>query len=124
MVLYSKFVYGSQFSGEKTVCKSITWFTSYANSRIQENSWVFLKRPVQLQHQHLSYYGPNLIKILNYISGTNNNSNSDINSNNKNNDNYNIQTTLMGCNTIEFSLVFKGLQFQVFCKLMCFSPDN
>ena len=34
------------FQEKKTVCKSVTWFTSYANSRIQENSWVFFKRPV------------------------------------------------------------------------------
>ena len=32
-VLYSKFTDGSQFSGEKTVCKSVAWFTSYSNSR-------------------------------------------------------------------------------------------
>ena len=47
MVLYLKFAYGSQFSGEKkTVFKPVT-FTSYANSWIQENSCVFFKRPVE-----------------------------------------------------------------------------
>ena len=32
-VLYSKFTDGSQFSGKKTVCKSVAWVTSYSNSR-------------------------------------------------------------------------------------------
>ena len=32
LVLYSKFAYGSQFSGEKTVCNSVAWFTSYNSS--------------------------------------------------------------------------------------------
>ena len=45
MVLYAKFAHGSQFLGEKTICKSITWFTSYDNYcdegefRIPKLSW-------------------------------------------------------------------------------------
>ena len=35
-----------KFQEKKTVCKSVTWFISYAKSRIQENSCIFLKRPV------------------------------------------------------------------------------
>ena len=45
MVLYLKLVNGSQFSGEKNSFKSITWFTSYANSWIQENSCNFSETP-------------------------------------------------------------------------------
>ena len=36
------------FQEKKTVCKSVTWFTSYANSRIQENSCVFIEMPCML----------------------------------------------------------------------------
>ena len=65
MVLYSKFAYGSQFSGEKkTVCKSVTWFTSYAKSRIQENSCVFFLNALYLL-KIARQYPKRVVKICN-----------------------------------------------------------
>ena len=46
MVLYSKCTDGSQFPGEKTVCNSIVWFTSYNNFNDTGEFGRFLKHPV------------------------------------------------------------------------------
>ena len=45
MVLYSKFTDGFQFSGEKTVCKSVKWFTGYSNSRDTGEFMRFFETP-------------------------------------------------------------------------------
>ena len=53
MVLYSKFTDGSQISGKKTVCKYISWFTSYGNSCHTGEFRRFLWKTLYMQQTYM-----------------------------------------------------------------------